>query len=296
MPYSHGSQTAPEKNEVSEDASTPHLHAPGIRKLSLVRGPDSGAGAQATVAPAMDIGARAPTADYSSQRAVRVSVERSKRLVLQALARGMLLSLIVSLPVFVLWLDVQWLGNAVGEYSATELTQLGLLALTVVTFGVLARFSPDDRRFATLAAGFFACMLIRESDAALDMLVDGLWQALVIVVSVACLAFSLSDWRATLRGMARLVVSRFGLMMIIALAILLAYSRFLGMGALWKGLLGDEYIRVFKNAIEEGTELLGYVLIFVAGVGYASGRLRRLARKAHQSSRERLVPRRESYR
>ena len=51
-----------------------------------------------------------------------------------------------------------------------------------------------------------------------------------------------------------------------ALGALLVYSRLLGMGAIWKGLLAEQYLRVFKNAVEETTELLGYVLIAAAAV------------------------------
>lgn len=122
-------------------------------------------------------------------------------------------------------------------------------------------------------------MLIREIDAVLDLLLDGLWQGLVTVVSVACLTYSLFDWRSALRGMARLVVSRAGVVMIVGLAILLVYSRLLGMGLLWQGLLGDGYLRLFKNAIEEGTELLGYVIILIASLIYVTGRLRYLHRR-----------------
>src|SRR5690606_3506947 len=55
----------------------------------------------------------------------------------------------------------------------------------------------------------------------------------------------------------------------VALGALLVYSRLLGMGAIWEGLLAEQYLRVFKNAVEETTELLGYVLIAAAAVTYA---------------------------
>jgi hypothetical protein len=37
---------------------------------------------------------------------------------------------------------------------------------------------------------------------------------------------------------------------------------------LWHGLLGDVYIRVFKNAVEESTELLGYTFTVAATLSY----------------------------
>jgi len=56
--------------------------------------------------------------------------------------------------------------------------------------------------------------------------------------------------------------------------LLLFYSRLMGMTSLWNGLLGDQYIRIFKNAIEETTELLGYTFILAASLGYVAQRVR----------------------
>lgn len=64
------------------------------------------------------------TLDNPLARTERAQLERAKRLVAHGLLRGVGLLFIVSLPVFMLWLDVQWLGNSVGEISATELSQL----------------------------------------------------------------------------------------------------------------------------------------------------------------------------
>jgi hypothetical protein len=209
-----------------------------------------------------------------SGRTVRkeASLAGAGRIVTRALMRGVGIMLVVSLPVLLLWLDVRWLGNMVGEISATELSQLSCLALITISFGYLARLSPGDRRFAALTAGFFACMLIRELDAALDVIMDGLWQILVVLVALSCITYAALDWRATLRGMARMMTTRFALVMTIGLALLLAYSRLLGMGLLWKEMLDEGYVRTVKNAVEESAELLGYALILVASVGYVGRR------------------------
>lgn len=209
-----------------------------------------------------------PDRDVSNE----ISLAAAKRIVSRTLLRGAGLMLVVSLPVFLLWLDVRWLGNAVGEMSTTELSQLSCLVLIATSFGYLARLSPEDRRFAVLTAGFFACMLIRELDAALDLIMEGLWKALVFLVAATCLAYAAIDWRATLRGMARMMSTRFTLIMTIGLALLLAYSRLLGVGFLWKEILDDGYVRTVKNAVEESAELLGYALILVASIGYVGSR------------------------
>lgn len=46
------------------------------------------------------------------------------------------------------------------------------------------------------------------------------------------------------------------------------------MTTLWHGLLSENYLRVFKNAAEECTELLGYTLAMAAALTWAAQRLR----------------------
>src|SRR5690606_37502547 len=107
---------------------------------------------------------------------------------------------------------------------------------------------------------------------------DGLWQILVAGVAVAAVAYAAADWRATLRSLGRFLASRAGLLMTLALGLLLVYSRLLGMGVIWEGLLDEQYLRVFKNAVEETTELLGYVLVAASAVMHVAGQR---ARRRH---------------
>ena len=118
-------------------------------------------------------------------------------------------------------------------------------------------------------------MGIRETDAAWDVVSDGLWQVLVATVARAATAYAAADWRSTLRALGCFVSSRPGVRMITALGLLLVYSRLLGMGVIWEGLLDEQYLRVFKNAVEETTELLSYVLICAAGMTYAGRTMKR---------------------
>lgn len=203
----------------------------------------------------------------------RSRVGRDTRTVLTSLRRTGLLSCLTATPVAILYLDIQWLGNGVGERSLVEVAQLLALSCALLSFCTLA-ISRNDRRFAVLASAFFTCMMIRELDAAWDLVADGLWQCLVILVASSGAIYSLLDCREMLRGMARLLASRDGLLLTLGLVLLLVYSRLLGMGSLWHGLLGEQYIRPLKNAIEEGSELLGYVFIAAAGLSYAIRRTR----------------------
>ena len=51
--------------------------------------------------------------------------------------------------------------------------------------------------------------------------------------------------------------------------VVLVFSRAFGMGKLWKLVMGDNFNRLVKNVAEEGTELFGYSIIFLAAIEYA---------------------------
>ncbi|MFT3761284.1 MAG: hypothetical protein QM761_01465 [Pseudoxanthomonas sp.] len=201
-------------------------------------------------------------------------MEKELHILLAHLGRSALLALVMAVPVALLYADIQWLRDGVGEWSLTELTQVGFLFATAWAFARLARIREDDRGFAVLAAGLFACMLVRELDAVWDLAFRGLWQLLVAAIALGCMAWALRDRRATLAATARFLVSRSSAVMTVGLVLLLIYSRLFGMTALWQGLLSEQYVRVFKNAAEECTELLGYTLIMASSLTYVAQRLR----------------------
>ena len=198
--------------------------------------------------------------------------------VLAAVGRFLAYCLLAALPVLLLRRDLTWLGNTLGEASLVEVTQAGFLLATTLAFALLALRRAEDRRFAVLAAAFFACLLIREQDALLDgLLFHGAWKYLAAPLALGALVWALQDVRATLAGLARLLSSRAGTVLLLALAVLLIYSRLLGMTGIWTTVLGDGYVRTVKNAVEETTELLGYTFVLAASVGYVSQRLRAVA-------------------
>lgn len=183
-------------------------------------------------------------------------------------ARFACLALVVSIPPICLFLDLKVLGNSLSEQSVTEITQLVFLLLSISCFALLAIKRPDDRSFALLAAAFFACMLIRELDALFDLIAHGLWKYLVAPIALVAIGNALKHASATLHSLSRFVCSQAGLLMLVAVAILLFYSRLMGMTGLWQNLMTDGYVRIVKNAVEESAELLGYSLILAASVRY----------------------------
>lgn len=199
------------------------------------------------------------------------------------IGRALWLALIVTIPPLCLFIDLHILGNTVSEYSVVEVAQLILLVLSIGSFGYLAYRKADDRAFAVLVAAFFATLLVREMDAYFDVIAHGFWKYIASPIALTAIIYAYQRSEKTLAGMSRFMRSQAGVVMVIGLVILLFYSRLIGMTSLWKGLMGDAYIRVIKNAVEESAELLGYSLIFAASARYLLHRLRVKKRAIFQS-------------
>lgn len=196
-----------------------------------------------------------------------------------------ILALLSVVPVALLYLDVAWLQDGVGEASLTEVAQTLILVGCVATFLLVARHRPGERGFALLAAAFFLCMVIREQNNLLKSVADGLWEGMVLVIAVAGIAYAASRRRQTLVSLVRFSGTRAGGMMMVGLVLLIVYSRLFGAGAVWHAMLGDGYVRVAKNAAEEGTELCAYMMIFAASQSYRR-QLHRFSAKWSRVSRE----------
>ena len=171
------------------------------------------------------------------------------------------------LVVGVIYFDIKTFGD-IREHSFVELGQSIFLFATSVIFMYLA--SKKKANGLWLVAGFFVCMLIREQDAYFDDIFHGSWAyfALASVVFFVWKAWSQGKDNA-LKTMAEYMQSPPFTTMSFGVMIILFFSRVMGMGKLWKLVMGENFIRVVKNVVEEGTELFGYSIIFLAAVEYA---------------------------
>ena len=174
------------------------------------------------------------------------------------------------LPILVLgviYFDIKTFGD-IREHSFVELGQSIFLFATSVIFMYLA--SKKKANGLWLVAGFFVCMLIREQDAYFDDIFHGSWAyfALASVVFFVWKAWSQGKDNV-LKTLAEYMQSPPFTTMSFGVMIILFFSRAMGMGKLWKLVMGENFIRVVKNVVEEGTELFGYSIIFLAAVEYA---------------------------
>lgn len=185
------------------------------------------------------------------------------------------LAFVVTIPPLCLYFDIRAFGDRIPEQSFLEITQEIFLFICIGLFSFLAYRNVADRVFATMAAAFFACLLIRELDAFFDLIVHGFWKYLATPVAVAAVIYGVKNLNSMWSGLSRFLRSQAGTVMVVGLVVLLFYSRLFGMADLWKEIMGDGYSRSVKNAIEETCELLGYSLILAASARYFLHRLRK---------------------
>ena len=130
-----------------------------------------------------------------------------------------------------------------------------------------------------LIGGFFLAMLIRELDGLFDLLSHGSWVWFALLATAGSLLLPLRHLRQTLSQLAEYTRTPYYGMMISGLLAILVFSRLFGMHGLWYAVLEENYARMVKNTVEEGSESFGYMLCLTATLGYACY-FRGLARQA----------------
>ncbi|KGE77380.1 hypothetical protein CVH10_04770 [Halomonas sp. ND22Bw] len=151
------------------------------------------------------------------------------------------------------------------ERGLTEPLQ-SLLLLTGTIMALIAR-RLDDRlpHLTLLLIGLLGASLIREQDAWLDEYVfDGAWQILVSLLVLPILFVVIRHGRAFAAELERYAMTFSGGLFAAGFLGTYVFSRLYGRGDMWKAVLGEHYVRVFKDAAEEVTELFGYTLMCIA--------------------------------
>ena len=153
------------------------------------------------------------------------------------------------------------------EVSLTEKMQDLFGFLSCVFFLVAARMSTELRPIAVMLAALTGMMFIRESDSFLDHNVfDGAWQALVSVVIVATIVFLKKQTQPIKPSIVEYARLPSAGVLLSGILVTFVFSRLFGRRSFWEAVMGDNYVRVVKNIVEEGTELMGYALILIAAI------------------------------
>lgn len=187
----------------------------------------------------------------------------------KAIGRALILLCGLGFGITLLFLIFLWelhTSAPFGEWGPTEIAQSAALGISSALFFLEAARQPSVRGALVLVGGFLGCMFIREQDYFLDFIRHGFWFWPAITLAVGCLAYAARDLRATIRGLEHFVRWKYFPFLLIGLAITLAYSRLFGMRFLWEMLLGKHFIYTAKSAMEESSELLGYLFILVSAI------------------------------
>ena len=175
-------------------------------------------------------------------------------------------ALAVGLMVFLAYIDISAAGR-IKDASYTENLQETLLVFSSAIFIYLAK--KKSARGLLLVAGFFACMFIREWDAVFDDIFHGAWKYVAIPTAVGFTYCALKEGlQKVWDDLAEFMGSKSYDIIVAGLIIVLVVSRMLGIKAIWMLMSGPDFKYVFKTFIEEGVELLGYMVIFVGSVRY----------------------------
>lgn len=168
-------------------------------------------------------------------------------------------------------IEVDMLKQSVREGSFTECSQEILVFLTAVVAAVVGFMKPRIRALAYVFSAIALVSLIREMDAFLESnLFDNAWQLFAIIVILPTLWFAYKNLSKLINQFYDISITfSFGLILVGAI-ILHVFSRLFGRASVWKALMTEEkYIRAVKDTAEEGTELLGYAIIFMGVIELA---------------------------
>jgi hypothetical protein len=158
------------------------------------------------------------------------------------------------------------------EQSWTENTQVVLLFLSAVAFAVGGRLNRERHIPARLLTGMAALAFVRELDWVLDKVWHGFWVVPATVVVIAAVASVWPRRKTLFDAFAREVTQPYWGTLCSGFGIVFIFSRLFGMRRNWEALLSSQVaqpiVRSVRRLAEEGVELAGYALIFVAAVGF----------------------------
>ena len=159
-----------------------------------------------------------------------------------------------------------------GEDSLTEWTQEIFLLLSFIMFLILGRYDRTITGFTGMLSGMALMAFIREFNNYFHTWFSGAWQLLVLGVLILTVIYVYRNRDTFVKPFYDFLnLPAFGVMMS-GFVSLMVFSRLFGRGKMWRNILEVDNLlgpyRWVKNAAEEGTELLGYALIFIGMLEY----------------------------
>ena len=156
------------------------------------------------------------------------------------------------------------------EYSPLETMQLVILGTCGLLCAWVARYCPSQRPVAFTLGGLALAFFIRELDYFLDRYVaDNFWQVTLAIVAALIITYVYRHWRRFRVAWLRLWPSPGIALLFAGACVHFAFTLFVGHEPLWMVILGDNYLRAFKLALEEFIEMIGYFLWLIGSIEYA---------------------------
>jgi len=158
------------------------------------------------------------------------------------------------------------------EQSWTQNAQVALLLLSGLLFAIGGYLNRDRLIPALLLTAMAVMASIRELDWVLDRITHGCWKAPVTVIAVAVTVWVWRRRSTLFDAFAREVPLAYWGTLCSGFSLVFIFSRLFGMRRNWEAMLCSqlpiESIRSVRRLAEEGTELAGYALIFIAATGF----------------------------
>jgi hypothetical protein len=194
--------------------------------------------------------------------------------IFQAIFRVIFYSAIMLLISHLIYLDsvTETHTGKFGEHSYTEWAQEIFLVLAFILYFTLGRYERGITGFTGIMAGMSLMAFIRELNNYLHTWFSGAWQLLVLIVLVLTIIYVYRNRGTLIRPFYEyLELPAFGVKLSGFITIMI-FSRLFGRGTVWRNILDVQELegptRWVKNAAEEGTELLGYTMLFIAALEY----------------------------
>ncbi len=159
-----------------------------------------------------------------------------------------------------------------GEHSYTEWAQEIFILLSSIIYFWIGRYDRRVTGFTGMLSGMALMAFIREFNNYLHTWFKGAWQLLVLIALILTIIYVYKNRDTLVKAFYDyLKLPAFGVSLS-GFVTLMVFSRLFGRGTVWRNILEVDQLegptRWVKNAAEEGTELLGYALLFIATLEY----------------------------
>ncbi|WP_372753591.1 hypothetical protein [Labilibaculum sp.] len=163
-------------------------------------------------------------------------------------------------------------GLKFGEGSLTEYMQEFYLLLTSLIFLLAGFTSKSHKAISYLMGGGALVALVRELDAYFDLIYHGAWFPVAMLLLVLTVILVIRKKTQIWENLEEFFTTPAFGTFIAGFLMVFVFSRLFGTKKVWMALFEVDQLegmqRWVKNAVEEGSELFGYTLLFIAAVEF----------------------------